>query len=429
MNVELETVLGTAERAIDMARARRLRFPSSVVFANGAFEHLGRYASAISARGPILVVGGRYAADPDLRARIEDQFCGHEVPSFHYIRVQGEPTCEWINRAAALARRLRPQLVLGIGGGSAIDSAKALAALLTNDGPVEDYLDGVGRHHKLECLPAQTVAVPTTAGTGAEMTRNAVIGCPDRRSKRSLRDDRLVPALALVDPDLTVTLGPAATISGGLDALVQLIECCVSARAKAETTALAMLCLPFVRRALTRCVADPDDIAARSAMSMTASISGICLANSGLGMAHGIAAALGMVVGLPHGLACGLLLPHVLRFNRPAAAVPMGRALSAFLGERTVRADSIDRGLKALEELYCELGVPSDLRHLNLSDEQIEHIAAASLGRSMEGNPVPVTAPTVARFLRGLAGRRERPPRRASAGRPSRQRGGASAAR
>lgn len=180
-------------------------------------------------------------------------------------------------------------------------------------------------------------------------------------------------------PSATV---PAATISGGLDALVQLIECCVSKQATA-TTLLALMCLPFIREALPRCVAEPGNMAARAAMSMAASISGICLANAGLGMAHGIAAALGMVPDLPHGMACGLLLLHVLRFNQDAATVPMGKALAAFLGVSAPRPDSIDRGRDALGAMYRELGVPGDLQHLGLSPAQVEEVAAASMGHSI----------------------------------------------
>jgi alcohol dehydrogenase class IV len=403
MALELHTVLIAAERALDLAHDRGLRTPSSVVFESGAFGHLGRYVTPISPAGPILVVAGRHAQDPALRAFIEDQFCGHQVRSVHYAQVTGEPTCESIRAHASLARRLRPQLVLGVGGGSSMDSAKAVAALLTNDGPVEDYLEGLGRERRLECSPALCVAVPTTAGTGAEMTRNAVISCPRRRFKRSLRDDRMIPSLALIDPDLTLALPAGPTAAGGMDAITQLIECCISNRRRPETTELAATALSYPHEALPRCVAEPADRAARAAMSLAASVSGICLANAGLAMAHGIAAALGAWFDVPHGLACGILLPHTLRHNREACAEAMASALATFLGEGPARGDTIDRGIAAIDRLNERLGIPPDLRHLHLTPEQLDTLAAASLGSSMKGNPVPMTGDSTRRFLATIA--------------------------
>ncbi|MBM4155808.1 MAG: iron-containing alcohol dehydrogenase [Lentisphaerae bacterium] len=403
MALELHAVLQAAERALDLAHDRGLRIPCSVVFESGAYGHLGRYLTPLSPAGPILVVAGRFARDPALRAFIEDQFCGHEVRSVHYAPVAGEPTCETIGAHAALARRIRPQLVLGVGGGSSIDSAKAVAALLTNDGPVEDYLEGLGRERRLECSPALCVAVPTTAGTGAEMTRNAVVACPRRRFKRSLRDDRMVPSLALIDPDLTLALPAEPTAAGGMDAITQLIEACISAKRRPETTELAESVLSLPLGALPRCIEDPSDRASRAAMSLAASASGICLANAGLAMAHGIAAALGAWHGMPHGLACGILLPHTLRHNRGACPDAMASALAAFLGEDAPRGDTIDRGIDAVDRLNVRIGIPPDLRHLRLSPAQLDTLAEASLGSSMQGNPVPMTAESTRTFLASIA--------------------------
>lgn len=403
MALELHTVLQAAEHALDLAHDGGLRVPESMVFESGAYGHLGRYVAPISPAGPILVVAGRHAQDPVLRAFVEDQFCGYQVRSVHYAHVTGEPTCAAINVHAALARRLRPQLILGIGGGSSMDSAKAVAALLTNDGPVEDYLEGLGRERRLECSPAPCVAVPTTAGTGAEMTRNAVISCPMRRFKRSLRDDRMIPSLALIDPDLTLAMPAGPTAAGGLDAIVQLIEACISIRRRPETTALAAGALRFPLEALPQCVESPSDRAARAAMSLAASVSGICLANAGLAMAHGIAAALGAWFDIPHGLACGILLPHTLRHNRDACADAMANALAAFLGEASPRGDTIDRGIDAAAKLNARLGIPPDLRHMKLTPAQLDTLATASLGNSMKGNPVPMTAESTRRFLETIA--------------------------
>lgn len=392
-------IFDAAEVLIDRVRASGLRIPRAIVFENGAFSRLGCYAWGIAPVGPIFVVTNPRSATHEMRVFIEDQFASHEVRTVHYGTVRGEPSADEINRLTGIARRVRPTLVIGIGGGSAVDAAKAVAGLATNTGPVERYLEGVGRPRSLESGPVPMVAVPTTAGTGAEMTKNAVVCCPVRHFKRSLRDERMVPVMAVIDPDLTFDLPPQTTASGGMDAITQLVESCITIRRRPEVTALALDALRWPREALPQCVREPRNREARTAMSLAASVSGVCLANAGLAMAHGIAAALGAWHGMRHGLACGILLPHTLRFNRDACAPQLAGALAAFLGERRSDDDTIDRGIREIDALKRELDLPPDLKHLNLKPEDVETIAAASLGSSMSGNPIPMSAESVRRFL------------------------------
>jgi alcohol dehydrogenase class IV len=187
-----------------------------------------------------------------------------------------------------------------------------------------------------------------------------------------------------------------------MDALTQLIEACISTRRRVEVSALAHRALRYPLDALPRCVETPGDRAARAAMSMAASISGICLANTGLAMTHGIAAALGAWHGVPHGTACGIVLPHALRFLRDACTKDLAYALTAFLGESAADGDTIDRGILAIEDLGRRLGVPPDLKHLNLTGEQTDTLAKASIGNSMRGNPIPMTPDAVLAFIRKL---------------------------
>lgn len=391
-----------AEVLMDRVRESGLLTPRAIVFEPGGFRNLGAYAWGIAPVGPIFVVTHPRDATHEMRAFVEDQFAGHDVRAVHYGAVEGEPTAAEINRLAGIARRVRPTMTIGIGGGSAVDAAKAVAALATNPGDVEDYLEGHHRRRALESAPVPMVAVPTTAGTGAEMTRNAVICCPQRHFKRSLRNDRMVPAMALIDPDLTLDLPAEITASGGMDAVTQLIESCITRKRRPEVTALALAALRWPREALPLCASTPQDREARTAMSLAASVSGVCLANAGLAMAHGIAAALGAWHGMRHGLACGILLPHTLRYNRHACAPELAAALGSFLGERKCDEGTIDRGIMEIAALNRTLGLPPDLKHLQLKPEEVETLAAASLGSSMSGNPIPMTEEDVRRFLEPL---------------------------
>jgi alcohol dehydrogenase class IV len=290
---------------------------------------------------------------------------------------------------------LRPgDMLLAVGGGSAIDLAKAVAAMATNSQgeSVQDYLENVGRGLKLTQPPLPVVAVPTTAGTGTEATRNAVISSLDPPFKKSLRDDRVVPLVAVVDPELTVTQPPHVTASSGMDAITQLVESFISNRRKPIPQMLAPEGLCLALKWLTTAYREPDHREAREAMAQAALLSGICLANAGLGMAHGIAAALGVVAGIPHGLACAMMLPAALRANRTV----VGREL-AYLTRHALEKDfpnddaAVDALIEAVEQLRADLHLPQKLREIGVSQEMIPKIAAGSFGTSMSGNPRPMS--------------------------------------
>ncbi len=205
--------------------------------------------------------------------------------------------------------------MLAIGGGAAIDLAKAAGAMAANDQSptVKDYLENVGRDLKIVNPPLPVLAMPTTAGTGAEATKNAVISSYDPPFKKSLRDDRLMPRIALVDPELTVSVPANVTAASGMDAITQLFESYISRKARPIPQALAVQGLKIAIPAIVEAVEKPDSRTAREAMAHAALLSGMALANSGLGMAHGVAPALGIHCRVPHGVACALMLPVALR--------------------------------------------------------------------------------------------------------------------
>ena len=235
------------------------------------------------------------------------------------FRQRGEPSVADVDSALSLAREHSCDLVIGHGGGSAIDCAKALAGLLTNTGTPIDYMEVIGSGKKIEKPAAPWIAIPTTAGTGAEVTRNAVIASPAHQFKASLRSEHLLPRIALIDPELALDVPPDITARSGADALCQCIEAYTSNAANPISHSLAFQGIALAARSLRKVYRHPGDLEARSDMALAALLSGICLTNVGLGAVHGFAAPMGALFNIPHGTLCGLLLPHVIAANIQAA--------------------------------------------------------------------------------------------------------------
>ncbi len=382
-----------ADEPFESARRTGLKVPQQIVFGSG---ELKRLPELLRGRTALVMLGAKSAAAFGLAARLRE-LCGPAARL--HVGIDREPTVEMVDAGAAAARAMKPEIIVSAGGGSVMDCGKAVAALATNPGSVEDYLEGVGRGFQVEHPPLPHIAIPTVAGTGAEMTKNAVIASPEKGYKKSMRADSMIPTAALIDPELMLTVPPDVTAAGGMDAITQLIEPCISVKRRPETTALALEGLGFAWEALPACYRTPGDLAAREKMAFVSAASGICLANAGLAMAHGIAAALGALFGVAHGLACGILLPHTLRHNRSACARELAQALSAFVN----RGVTIDEGLEAIEALGCEVNIPADLKYLRLTEADLVRLAEASGGTSMAGNPIPMTPETTLAFLKTIA--------------------------
>jgi alcohol dehydrogenase class IV len=300
-------------------------------------------------------------------------------------------------------------VVVALGGGSAVDAGKAVSGLLANGGAALDYLEVVGRGQKLARPAVPFIAVPTTAGTGAEVTRNAVLAVPEHRVKASLRSPYLLPRVALVDPQLTHSLPPAITASTGLDALTQLLEAYVSRRANPLTDALARAGLPRVVPALRRAYHDGSDAAARTEMSLASLLSGLALANAGLGAVHGFAAPLSGAFLVPHGVACAALLPYVVECNvralqarepdNPALAKHV-EALACLLGQRLGSdAETLAAGVTLLYDLCAELAVPSLARFSITAQDVPALVSEAERASSMKANPITLTTEELAETL------------------------------
>jgi alcohol dehydrogenase len=362
-------------------------------------------AVARHARRCLLVTGGRSFDSLGLD-ELDERLASSGVELVGHVRAPAEPGPDIIDAFAATARDLGAEGVVGIGGGSVLDTAKAVAGLTHSGSSVMDHLEGVGRGVPYTGPALPFVAVPTTAGTGSEATRNAVVTVHGAQGfKRSFRDERLVAMEAIVDPDLLAGCGPALIAANGLDALVQLLEAATSRRANPVTDALALDGLVAVRDGLLPWHAaptGPDAPEARARMAYAALVSGVCLANAGLGAVHGLAAPIGSLLPIPHGAACGALLVATTHVNLDRLAslgdggadglaryARAGRVL-ARLPDTTSEADARAALLDLLGRWTGALGAPR-LGTLGLTPDHVPAILEGVSTNSMAGNPVELT--------------------------------------
>ncbi len=374
------------------ATAGEIRFGSGILAESGeCLATLGRSAF-------VLHGGNAERAAPLLRV-LDAQGVAHQG-----FGIPSEPTVAMVQEAAAAARQSGADFVIGIGGGSVLDAAKAVAAFVTNTGDPCEFLEVVGQGRPLRSRPLPCAAIPTTAGAGAEVTRNSVL--KTEGVKVSLRSPMLLPALVLVDPELTLSMPPEITAATGIDALTQLMEAYVSRKATPLTDALCLEGLVRGARSLRRAWHDGTDIAAREEMCLASLFSGLALANGGLGAVHGLAAPLGGVLDAPHGMVCAALLPAVMRANiaalrqRDPGGVGLRRyqELAGVLGGDV--AAEADEGVAWSAALCRELRTPG-LGALGLKDADIPLIVERGVrASSMRGNPVELTPGELTRVLR-----------------------------
>jgi len=334
------------------------------------------------------------------------------------FNVPGEPTVDDVELGRRLGREQMVEGVVAIGGGSAIDAGKAIAALIPNPGELCDYLEVIGQGRAFTKPPLPFAAIPTTAGTGAEATRNAVLSSTRHRLKVSLRGPSLLPRLAAIDPELSYGLPPGPTAATGLDALTQLIEAFLSCRANPMTDAVCREGMSRVARSLRRAYTTgmrltscgdtsltDQEKGARGDMALAALCSGVALANAGLGAAHGLAGPIGGRLAAPHGAVCAALLPHVLEVNLHALGIraPGSPFLDRFdevarllTGAASARAED---GLEWVRSTCRELRIPGLATYGVTSEHVGEIVADAARSSSMRGNPLPLTPDETAGIL------------------------------
>jgi alcohol dehydrogenase class IV len=362
-----------------------------IIFGSGRLREIGELSRQFGSRA--LIVTGR---DRD-RAKPLVEILRDAGVEAHFFSVTGEPEVAAITEGAAKARAAGCEMVISFGGGSAIDAGKAIAAMVTNEGDLFDFLEVIGRGKVLEKPSAPFIAVPTTAGTGSEVTRNAVLASPEHRVKVSLRSPRMLARIALVDPELTLGLPPAVTASTGLDALTQLIEPYVCARPNPMTDALCLEGIPRVARSLRTAFAEGNNRSAREDMSAASLFGGLALANAGLGAVHGFAGPIGGMFSAPHGAVCAALLPHVMEVNLRALRERAANLETPARYECVARlltgdsADRADEGVTWVAQLVRDLKIPK-LRAYGIASGSIEEVVDKSAkASSMKANPIVLT--------------------------------------
>jgi alcohol dehydrogenase class IV len=372
-----------------------------IVFGTGALTEIGSVVRGLGRRA-FVVTGKDPARAQPLLERLAAAAPEIGIATFS---IEGEPTTRDVMRGRARARVEQCDFVIGFGGGSALDAGKAIAALMTNTGDLFDHLEVVGRGQPLKNASAPFVAIPTTAGTGSEVTRNSVLSSPAHQVKASLRSPLMLPRVAIVDPALTHGLPPALTASTGLDALTQVIEPYVSSRANPLTDAF---CVDGIRRAahsLRRAVENGRDAEAREDMALASVFGGLALANAGLGAVHGFANPIGGMFPAPHGAICGALLPHVIETNIRTlrARAPEHEALRRYdevarllTGRPQATAED---AIAWTRDLVAALHVPTLAAYGVKSSDAPALAAAAARAASTKANPIALTKEELAATL------------------------------
>jgi alcohol dehydrogenase class IV len=371
-----------------------------IVFGPGVLAEIGEIVAGLGSRA--LLVTGR---TPE-RAEAARERLGAAGVASAAFSVMGEPTVGDVRRGADVARSEGADVVVACGGGSAIDAGKAIAALLGNGGDPLSYLEVVGRGQPLTKPSLPFIAIPTTAGTGSEVTRNAVLASTEHRVKVSLRSPLMLPRAALVDPDLLRGLPPHVVAASGLDAFAQLVEPFLSVRANPPVDALCREGLVRSARSLRRAFEGDSSEAVRVDLALASLFGGLALANAGLGAVHGFAAPVGGMFDAPHGAACAALLPAVLRVNlealsrrRPQSpALARYREIAAIVTGRT-EADAED-AVVWTESLLRALAIPGLSRWGATEADIGPLVAKARAASSMKGNPIELEEGELAEIAR-----------------------------
>lgn len=352
-----------------------LATPQRIIFGRGVIQELPGLCQPLGQN--ILLVTG---SNPARHAAVLEKLAAAGLRTAIF-EIKGEPTTEDIARGMAAAKNPAAQVIVAIGGGSVVDAGKAIAAMSTQPQGLMRYLEVVGEGKSLDAAPLPFIAVPTTAGTGAEATRNAVLASPEHRVKASLRHLSMLPRVALIDPELAVDVPPAVTAASGMDALTQCLEAYVCTRAQPMTDALCLDGIQRAVRSLERAVHDGRDLEAREDMALCALNSGIALANAGLGAVHGFAAPIGGMFHAPHGAVCAALLAPVWEANArrvPADAKAKFHPIDSLLGGDAVTW---------LHDLTTRLEIPR-LAAWGIQQAHLPEIARkAAAASSMKANP------------------------------------------
>lgn len=373
---------------------------NKIIFGRGAFESLKEEIDVLGKKA-LIVTGKKSIKESGIKERLEEILSSKGISWVYFDGIQSDPDVELVDEGRKVARDNGCDFVIGIGGGSSIDVAKAIAVLFDKPLPTIEYIGG----KKIGKKGIPCIAIPTTAGTGSEVTKNSVLTDRNRNAKRSLRENVVIPDIAIVDPLLTLTLPSDITAWTGLDALVQAVESYVSKGANVLTDPIASQATRLIMKNILKAVRDGNDVEAREGMSIGSLMAGIALANARLGAVHGLAHPLGLNYRIHHGLICGVLLPSVIRFNMPVAERKYAE-LYRFIepsGWQMSERDCAFKFLESVEKLLNELSIPRRLRDFGVKEEDLEGIALQSQSsESLRANPRTATPEDLVEIMREI---------------------------
>lgn len=362
-----------------------------IIFERGSITQIGKLAKVMGHK--VLLSSGMF---PGVTEKVAD-YLKEEGLKVTIVYVTGEPSLEGIKKSLDLAREEKCDMTIGFGGGSAMDTGKIIATMLTNPGEIIEYLEVIGEGRKLTIPSVPCIAIPTTSGTGAEVTKNSVIGSTANKVKVSLRSPYMLPELVLLDPELTLSVPPEVTASTGLDALTQVLEPFVSNMANPVTDAFCREGLSRASTSLRKAYDNGDDVVAREEMALASLFGGLALANAKLGAVHGFAGVIGGLYPIPHGVVCAILLPYSIEANvkalseRDSSSIALKRfdeIAQILTGKKDARAME---GVIWIKELCDHLKVPK-LGTFGVTEKEFPEIIEKSMvASSMKGNPIKLT--------------------------------------
>jgi len=362
--------------------------PGKIIFGPGGLSQVGAEAKRLGSK--VLIVLGKSAMKKSgALDRLTHLLIENNLEYVIYENVPSDPTVETIDNGTSLARKENCNLVIALGGGSVLDTGKAISAMVTNEGSVADYQEIEGKGRKFKTKPLSFIAIPTTSGTGSEATKNAVITNTEFSLKKSIRDPMLIPEVALVDPELTLSLPPHITAHCGGDALTQCIESYLGKKSQEITDALALHAIGLIGKSLVKAVKDGKNLEARKDMAMAALLSGLCLSNSGLGAVHALSHPLGVYYKIPHGLSCAVLLPYVMEYNLPVVTKKLAK-IAQSLGEDISllsETEAAQWAVERIKEILSQAGIKSNLSEWEIKKEDFSQLIKGAKGGSLNNNP------------------------------------------
>ncbi len=372
-----------------------------IVFKSGVHANIGEIVRNIGKKA--LILHGA-SLNKDYLCLMAKSLNENGIEVAEHINKSSEPSVDMVDSVVSAIKENKCDFIIAVGGGSVIDTAKAASGLVTNGGMTVEYLEGVGTGRKIVNDPIPFVAMPTTHGTGAELTKNGVISSETEKYKKSIRDDRLMAKKVVIDAVLMTSLPKKQTASCSMDALTQLIEAYTCTKATALTDALCISGLQAAADSIYEVYDNGENVEAREKMAYASMLSGICLANAGLGAVHGLAPALGITYDIPHGESCALLLDHAMRYNIPYCTkkyADIGRILT-----KKYYADDMDAAYAAarfVSELKQHMNIPSDLKVLNITESDISSIISRLSTNSMNANPIKMSNSDIETFIKSIS--------------------------